>query len=523
MRSILQKLLKVVVLFSIFFPFFSAQAQVPQKMSYQSVVRNTTNALVSNTAVGVKISVLQTSAAGTVVYSERHVPTTNANGLATFEIGGGTVLSGTFATINWANGPYFIKTETDPAGGTNYTITGTSQLASVPYALFAANGGTPGPQGVQGVAGPQGLTGATGATGPQGPAGSATNAWGLAGNLGTTTTSFIGTTDNKPMILKANNLEVARTDPAGYLNVGVANTAPETSNSLVINGGTAISNGNLNLYKFDNGNGVFQNLKINELAIQSSFIDPGGANPDILKINPAGGNVGIGNNINPPSASLSVARGTGVDGTAAFFGTTHVSHFNYGNDENTYIRAGKNGSTVLINDSHNGPVYVAGGGGDTNLGGNLNVNNNTSLFGNETVYGNINVNGGINNSIYAATTGGLNIVPIGIFSFNLSTNTILQIEGGINNDIAPILLNATTSVTLGLDDTIIFTFNLNPAVTAGYTSIIAVGNPGFESPNYVRRATLTNDNTVVQATYIIDNLVGFRFKSYGRVMVYGIK
>jgi hypothetical protein len=60
MRSILQKLLKVVVLFSIFFPFFSAQAQVPQKMSYQSVVRNTTNALVSNTAVGVKISVLPT-------------------------------------------------------------------------------------------------------------------------------------------------------------------------------------------------------------------------------------------------------------------------------------------------------------------------------------------------------------------------------------------------------------------------------------------------------------------------------
>jgi H-type lectin domain len=142
MKTFTQKLIKAAFLFSIFFALFSAQAQAPQKMSYQAVVRNAANTLVANTAVGVKISVLQTTATGTTVYSERHTPTTNANGLASFEIGGGTVLSGTFATINWANGPYFIKTETDPVGGTNYTITGTSQLASVPYALFAGNAGT---------------------------------------------------------------------------------------------------------------------------------------------------------------------------------------------------------------------------------------------------------------------------------------------------------------------------------------------------------------------------------------------
>ena len=157
------------------------------------------------------------------------------------------------------------------------------------------------------------------------------------------------------------------------------------------------------------------------------------------------------------------------------------------------------------------------------MGGNHNVNNNILVSGNETVSGNININGGPNNSIYATKTGGLNIVPIGIFTYNLSTNILLDIEGGINNEIAPILLNATTTVTPGLDDTITFTFNLNPAVTAGYTSIIVVGNPGFNRPNYVRKATLTNDNNVVQATYIIDNLIGFRFYSYGRVMVYGIK
>ncbi len=143
MKTITQKLCKIVLICSIFLTLFSAKAQAPQKMSYQAVVRNAANTLIANTAVGVKISVLQTTANGTVVYSERHTPTTNASGLATFEIGGGTILSGTMAGINWSNGPYFIKTETDPTGGSNYTISGTSQLASVPYALFSANSGTP--------------------------------------------------------------------------------------------------------------------------------------------------------------------------------------------------------------------------------------------------------------------------------------------------------------------------------------------------------------------------------------------
>jgi hypothetical protein len=112
-------------------------AQAPNIMSYQAVIRNTSNALVTSSAVGMRISILQTSPSGTAVYVETQTPTTNANGLASIEIGGGTVVSGNFSTIDWANGPYFIKTETDPTGGTNYTITGTSQLLSVPYALHA--------------------------------------------------------------------------------------------------------------------------------------------------------------------------------------------------------------------------------------------------------------------------------------------------------------------------------------------------------------------------------------------------
>ena len=112
-------------------------AQTPEKMSYQAVVRDSGDALVTNQAVGMQISILQTTATGTAVYVETQTPTTNVNGLVTLEIGTGSVVSGDFTTIDWSADSYFIKTETDPTGGTSYTITGTSQLLSVPYALHA--------------------------------------------------------------------------------------------------------------------------------------------------------------------------------------------------------------------------------------------------------------------------------------------------------------------------------------------------------------------------------------------------
>ena len=115
----------------------STFAQAPEKMSYQAVIRNSGDALVTNQAVGMRISILQTTATGTAVYVETQTPTTNINGLVSLEIGAGTPVTGTFAGIDWAAGPYFIKTETDPTGSTTYTIAGTSQLMSVPYALYA--------------------------------------------------------------------------------------------------------------------------------------------------------------------------------------------------------------------------------------------------------------------------------------------------------------------------------------------------------------------------------------------------
>lgn len=117
-----------------------ANAQAPQKMSYQSVIRNSSNVLLAGTQVGIRISVLQGSETGTAVYVETQTATTNGNGLLSIKIGTGTATTGTFAGINWAAGTYFIKTETDPAGGSNYSITGTQEMLSVPYALSAGNG-----------------------------------------------------------------------------------------------------------------------------------------------------------------------------------------------------------------------------------------------------------------------------------------------------------------------------------------------------------------------------------------------
>ncbi len=116
-------------------------AQAPEKLSYQAVVRNASNQLISNAPVGVRVSILQGGVNGMMVYMETHTAVTNANGLVTLQIGGGTVQQGVFADIDWANGPFFLKTETDHAGGSNYTVTSTQQLLSVPYALYAKEAG----------------------------------------------------------------------------------------------------------------------------------------------------------------------------------------------------------------------------------------------------------------------------------------------------------------------------------------------------------------------------------------------
>jgi hypothetical protein len=196
---------KILTVLGVLFAWVQVFAQAPQKMSYQAVIRNSNQALITSTVIGMRISILQGTSNGMAVYAETQKPMANANGLVSVQIGMGTVVNGSFASIKWAEGPYFIKTETDPLGGTAYTVTGTSELMSVPYALFSANGsngatGATGATGIQGVKGSQGLAGADGATGASGSKGEigAVGATGNNGKIGETgATGLQGTIGNQ--------------------------------------------------------------------------------------------------------------------------------------------------------------------------------------------------------------------------------------------------------------------------------------------------------------------------------------
>ncbi|TKT86536.1 phage tail protein [Dyadobacter frigoris] len=112
-------------------------AQAPDAINYQAVVRNSTDQLVANTAMGVQVTILQGSASGTVTYRETFSLSSNANGLISFAIGTGTSTSGTYTAIDWSLKPYYIQIALDLLGGTSYLPYSTSELHSVPYALQA--------------------------------------------------------------------------------------------------------------------------------------------------------------------------------------------------------------------------------------------------------------------------------------------------------------------------------------------------------------------------------------------------
>lgn len=115
----------------------NVSAQAPEGINYQAVVRDLAGATIVNSPVGLKLSLLQSSATGTVVYEESFAPFSNDFGLVNVVFGQGTVISGNFANVDWSAGPYFIQVAADVTGGSAYAVLGTQQLMSVPYALYA--------------------------------------------------------------------------------------------------------------------------------------------------------------------------------------------------------------------------------------------------------------------------------------------------------------------------------------------------------------------------------------------------
>ena len=322
-------------------------AQAPEGINYQSVLRNLDGTILSNTSVGMQLSILQGSSTGTAVYTESHSVSTNDYGLINVVLGDGTVESGDFSVIDWANGPYYLELSADENGGTNYTALGTQQLISVPYALYAktAGNGPQGPEGDQGLSayevwlslgntgtetdffnsltGPAGANGADGATGPPG----------TPGNDG------------------ANGLDGANGQSAYELWLAQGNSGTEADflNSLIGPQGTPGSNGTngvdgINGTDGANGTNGVDGLIPNGTAVGNTTFWNGTewvVNDQNLFHD--GTNVGI--SVNTPSNKLD------VDGDVTFRGgTLHIWPQDAASQEGAQINLSKHGSAA------NGPT-----------------------------------------------------------------------------------------------------------------------------------------------------------------------
>ena len=252
----MKKLLYILAIAFCQLAVFNCFAQAPNAIPYQGVARNATGNILASQPISLRVSIHDITANGTVVFSETHSAATSALGLFNINIGSGTAITGTLAAVNWGSGAKFMQVEMDATGNTSYTDMGTTQLNSVPYALYAEKAnvpGVPGPQGpagnngapgVTGPQGPAGNDGNTGATGPQGPQGiqgpqGATGAQGLQGIQGPqgllTSGSVAGNTtywNGSSWVVNNSNIY------NNGANVGIGTNTP--ANKLDVEGGLAV-------------------------------------------------------------------------------------------------------------------------------------------------------------------------------------------------------------------------------------------------------------------------------------------
>jgi hypothetical protein len=279
-------------------------AQVPQQVNYQAVARNASGTVLANQNVGVRFIIHDATVSGTNVYEETFSLTTNQFGLFTCAIGTGTqVGTNTFTGINWGTNAKYLEVGMDPTGGTNYAGMGTSQLNSVPYALYAANSpagstgptgpaGTNGTNGVAGTNGTNGTNGSNGATGPTGPTGAtgsgggATGATGPTGINGVTGATGAGATG-------PTGLPGAGTVSGTINYVAKFTTITAVGNSDIFDNGTAVGIGTITPNFSLQVNGTAGST---DASIQLTNSTTGTASTDGLRIRMLGDNASIGNN-----------------------------------------------------------------------------------------------------------------------------------------------------------------------------------------------------------------------------------
>ncbi len=310
---------------------WGASAQAPQSIQYQAVARDPSGALITNTPIGVRVTIIDGPSTGTPVYTEQHTPSTGDYGVFTLQLGRGNNQVGTFANIGWGTGTIWLKIEVDPAGGTSYVDMGTYQFLSVPYALYAQTAGNGGGGGTQtltltgntltisggntvdlsSIAGTPGPTGPTGATGPAGPAGGPAGPTGATGADGAT-----GPT--------------GATGPAGPTGAGVAGATGPTgatgatgpAGTTGATGATGVGGGTLDQAYDFGGAGLGRNITADAGAVT---INTTGSGASALTLANTGTGTALDASGNNPSNNFSIIQATtnGATGTAGIIGNSN--------------------------------------------------------------------------------------------------------------------------------------------------------------------------------------------------------
>jgi hypothetical protein len=276
---------KLIFSLSLMLLAISIFAQVPEAFKYQAIARDLSGNVIANQNISLRINILQGSSTGTSVYCETHSVTSNGMGLMNLEIGNGTYVSGSFSGITWGTSTYYIKIEMDATGGTSYVPMGTSQLLSVPYALYAKTAttgfnGPTGPTGPSGTNGSNGSTGATGATGPSGGPAGPTGPTGINGATGPAgTNGATGPTgaNGTPGTNGATGVTGA-TGPAGSSSGNIIYGVVAANNSIITGTGFTVSGsgGNFTI--------TFTTPFASMPAVTATLVAPG-AWSNIVKIN----------------------------------------------------------------------------------------------------------------------------------------------------------------------------------------------------------------------------------------------